>query len=131
MGQKSRSKKERRESVESRRFRQHMSERWDAASVVFYAGEPVPFLRPLDRFEDHIEFDRAVCESGIKRFIRAVMPSDQPNPERLIQLGLDRDAVFGPYIEVRRLSSSLRVRRSVEVAWLREPNGLCPNPKTH
>jgi hypothetical protein len=49
---------------------------------VYSDGEYLLYLVPRRPWRDHMEFDRAICEAGLKDFLRPVMASDYPNPAR-------------------------------------------------
>jgi hypothetical protein len=46
--------------------------------VVIDNGKCIPLLVPLAEVADHSEFDGAVCECGVRDFVRPGMPSDIP-----------------------------------------------------
>jgi hypothetical protein len=63
-----------------------------------------PVVEPLRAWDSHLDFDRAVCDAGVKSFIRPVMKSDVP--EHLVPvLGEDATHVF-----VARISDDERIR---------------------
>ncbi len=59
-------------------------------AVMEVDGEQVTWIEPLRKYDDCMEFDRAVCAAGLKRYARRGMPSDVPDrpdlkiPEMLI-----------------------------------------------
>jgi hypothetical protein len=70
------------------------------------AGVVHAVIEPRMAYEDHPDFDRQVCEAGLKRFVRAPMPSDRRN-----DLAIDRDSgewhTRGDSPEILRHSSIL------------------------
>jgi hypothetical protein len=44
-------------------------------------SEKVQLISPLDKTIHHMNFDRAVCAAGLKRFVRPILESDlETNP---------------------------------------------------
>jgi hypothetical protein len=81
-------------------------------------------VEPWAACDDHMEFDRQVCQAGLKRFIRRVMKSDLPGEGEPVPL--DRkipilDIKPGDWLIVFEITEKVRVKRSVRIAWLRGP----------
>jgi hypothetical protein len=146
MGKQSRRKRERRtETRESRAFREQYAletmwealgeKRWEydrvglamISNLVDVArdldGEWIPVIEPLRAYDDHMEFDRAICAAGVKRFMRRTMPSDQPGygtplnpqtmePDPTIPVP---DFQLDEFLVVWELSRDIRARRGVTI----------------
>lgn len=41
-------------------------------------GEEVPLVSPLEEWDSHLEFDRAMSDSKMKVYVRPTFPSDAP-----------------------------------------------------
>ena len=50
----------------------------DLVKVVIDGDRYLPMFAPKRPVDDHQEFDRAVCATGVKEFVRAGMRSDMP-----------------------------------------------------
>src|SRR4051812_19498776 len=71
----------------------------------------VPIVVPRGDVADHMQFDRAVCAAGLKKFLRPVTPSDQPDPARALRGGETPPPQFlGSHVLVEELSPGLRTR---------------------
>jgi hypothetical protein len=50
-----------------------------------YVDEHITMIAPLAVYEDNLEFDRQICECGLKRFVRRMMPNEVPNKDRALR----------------------------------------------
>src|SRR5262245_26419418 len=82
--------------------------------TVFVGEEALPLLAPLKRWPDHVEFDRRVCERGVKEFVRESMVSDFPASMRAETM---ESCCLVRVVEVR---PGVRVRHAME-AGRRDP----------
>jgi hypothetical protein len=63
-------------------------------------GVAVPLIEPVRWFDSHMQFDRAVCASGLVEFCRRPFPGEDVGPDgdgvlvREIQVGIRLRAVF-------------------------------------
>jgi hypothetical protein len=96
------------ESRESAAFRRHLlGDGAESCEGVFCRvgsvrlnGVPIPLIEPARWFDSHMQFDRAVCASGLKEFCRRPFPREDIGPVgdgvlvREIQVGIRLRAVF-------------------------------------
>jgi hypothetical protein len=76
-------------------------------------GERVPVVLPLEDLEDHTEFDRQICAAGLKRFLRPLAPSDQPDPAGVY--GPEAPRFTGSHILVHELTEGVRGRAGIQL----------------
>jgi hypothetical protein len=144
VGKQSRRKRRRRETPESVTFRRHLlSEEllewlgWEGGGrdwraicqisalmgVATIEGEKYPVVEPLRRYEDHAEFDRALCQAGVKAFVRRTMDSDQPGPGPPInpETGEPNPSIpppnvrFPSHVLVQEAGEGIRLRSGVDL----------------
>lgn len=85
----------------------------------------VPAIEPLADWQsaafDHMDFDRQVCASGLKMFVRPTTISDQPDSERIRSgltkqvEGLPNSAYKEKWIIVIELAPGVRNRLGVDL----------------
>jgi hypothetical protein len=78
-------------------------------------GEMLPLYEPLKQPERHEDFDRAMCQAGLKKFIRPEMPSDYPIAEEAKKV-LQADVVA--CVLVVQLAPGVRARRGINVQMI-------------
>jgi hypothetical protein len=125
------------ETPESVAFRRHMADERGAEELDYGAlaaisdllglvdldGEPLPLVEPLRPYDDHTDFDRAVCKAGIKAFVRRTMESDQPGhgtpldplthlPDPTIPIPEDR---FPDHVIVREACEGMRWKFGIQL----------------
>jgi len=89
--------------------------------TVTVEGRPVPVVLPRADYTgddfDYMEFDRAICEAGVREFVRPVSPGDQPNPSKQISgPPLPADCRLScPWILVRELHPGVRARLEMDI----------------
>jgi hypothetical protein len=90
---------------------------------------PVPVVEPLAPCEDNMDFDRAVCAAGVKRFVRRSMPSDAPGSGRPLDPTIPVPQVNpGDWLIVLEIQEGLRVKQTIRVAWLKDPHEEATSP---
>jgi hypothetical protein len=102
--------------------------------VIRVGGVPVFAVEPIGPCEDQMEFDRAVCAAGLKRFIRRPMASDYPREGHAINPRTGRrdptipvpDVDLGDWLIVLELAEGVRCKPSIRIAWLKEPREATP-----
>jgi hypothetical protein len=65
-----------------------------------------PLIVPLREWADHMDFDRLVCERGVKRFVRPAMPSDFP-------VELLRTRAAGEFVYVEEVRPGMHIRAEI------------------
>lgn len=95
----------------------------DLVKVVIDGDRHIPLLAPKQPVADHMEFDGAVCRTGVKEFVRAGMRSDMPvTPGTKVlkswyrDSGVDRLAMLRelpppPYVRVVETEPGCRLRK--------------------
>jgi hypothetical protein len=82
----------------------------ECGGFVLVQGDSVPLVRPLDADASQLEFDRALCASGLKRFVRAAMRDEWPEVMEMPRLH--------DHVLVREEVPGVRVRLSLTVQFL-------------
>jgi hypothetical protein len=70
--------------------------------TIDFEGERLIVVEPTGSWPDHTRFDSAICEAGLKMFVRPAMPSDGRVPA---------DA----WVAVQELARGVRVRRPLSI----------------
>jgi hypothetical protein len=102
--------------------------------VIRVGGVPVFAVEPIGLCEDQMEFDKAVCAAGLRRFIRRPMESDYPGHGTPINPRTGEsdpsipipDIDLGDWLIVLEAAKGLRFKRSLRIAWLKEPRQATP-----
>jgi hypothetical protein len=85
---------------------------------VYEDGEFLPYLIPRRAWRDHMDFDRAVCATGLKDYVRPIMPSDHPNPARARSSGPVPQMPPGTNaLRIRELARGIRTRLSCTISF--------------
>jgi len=90
----------------------------------YFGPDRVPILSAVKKWSDHTEFDRRICASGLKQFLRPVMESDWHfDPARALPNGAPppegRDidnAIRAGHVLVVEEVEGVRVRFAVSLA---------------
>jgi hypothetical protein len=84
--------------------REELSRLFTLEASMTIQGALYMVIAPQRAYDDHTEFDAAVCQAGLKCFVRKAMDSDQ--------LGIP-GIEMGPYILVREFEPGVRTRQPV------------------
>jgi hypothetical protein len=84
--------------------REELSRLFTPEARITIQGALYVVIAPRRTYDDHTEFDAAVCKAGLKYFVRRAMDSDQ--------LGIS-GIEMGPYILVREVEPGARTRQPV------------------
>jgi hypothetical protein len=80
--------------------------------VFLIDGQPVPLVRPRGEPVDPMLFDDAVCDAGLKRFFRPIMPEDPAAGE----------CTYGAeHLLVQEIAPGLHVQEAIQVSWPDDP----------
>lgn len=84
--------------------------------VIDSEAERILIISPTREWDDHSEFDQAICAAGLKVFIRPTMPSDHPGHGVPLDPAVPIPAIdLGDVIVVRELKKGLRVRQPITI----------------
>jgi hypothetical protein len=99
----------------------------DWGGSIAFGGEPYLVLEPRRAYDDHADFDSAVCRAGLKRFVRPRMDSDwscdgipidpetgKPDPT-ITRPQIDE--AMPPYTVVVEVRPGIRARRGIAIEW--------------
>lgn len=91
-------------------------------SMVYFEGTDIPFIVPKNYEIDQMDLDRDVCASGIKKFIRPLFLSENPNAIGNTHVSgppITDDMMFtSNYILVEEVFPGVRNKKQVDIKWL-------------
>ena len=98
------------------------------------AGETLLIINPNQSCMDHMDFDRAICQAGIKQFVRRRLLSDRPGQGTAINPRTGKpdptisvpDVDFGTHVVVRELANGIRTRYSIGLVISDSPEVTFP-----